>query len=175
MNQKLITIIGVLTFAAAMLAAVILHNFTAPPVDEPQLSEVVQVPNITITDAHGSYVELSSFFGTPIVLNFWTTWCRFCVIESPHFEELYATHGDVLQIVKLNTREARTTVDRFMEANGYTFPVFFDYDGSAANTFRVRGVPITIFINAQGEEVWRVSGAVTAQSMATGVGLITQD
>jgi len=174
MSQQVKTILGVIAFVVVLGVAVFAYNAltrdTEPEIFAP--ADIQQVPNFTMLNAAGEEVELHSFFGTPIVLNFWTTWCRFCVIESPHFQALYQEAGGEIYIIKVNLREPRTTVENFMQENGYTFPLFFDVDGSAGNAFRVRGVPMTFFIDANGAEVGRVQGAVTEQTLWNGVGLI---
>ncbi|MCL2571554.1 MAG: TlpA family protein disulfide reductase [Defluviitaleaceae bacterium] len=138
---------------------------TPPPVDD-------LTPDFVMYDADGNQLSLSDFFGKPIVLNFWATWCPNCVDEIPYFEALYAERGDEIHIIKINLldgqRETRDRVDRFMEDNGFTFPLFFD-GGDGALEYGVRFIPMTFFINAAGEMVAHAQGAVDDAMLRNGL------
>ena len=57
-------------------------------------AEKNRAPDFVVTDTDGNAVTLSQFFGKPIVLNFWATWCMPCVYELPDFEEAFREYGD---------------------------------------------------------------------------------
>ena len=57
-------------------------------------AEKKRAPDFVVTDTDGNAVTLSQFFGKPIVLNFWATWCMPCVYELPDFEEVFREYGD---------------------------------------------------------------------------------
>ena len=129
------------------------------------------VPNFTMLDALGNEVQLYDILGKPIVLNFWTTWCPSCVVESPYFEALYLEYGDVVQVIKVNlldgSRETRENVDRFMSDNDYTFPLFFDV--TAAAVFGVSRIPQTFFITEDGIAIATIRGPARMESLRQGV------
>jgi len=141
---------------------------------EEESEQLQQAPNFTMLDAYGNELQLSDFFGKPIVLNFWTTWCPSCVRESPYFENLYQELGNEVHIIKVNLldgrRETRAAVDNFMYENGYTFPLYFDIDGAAA--FGVRFIPMTFFICENGYLTAMAQGAVNDESLRQGLGSV---
>jgi len=189
MNPKNKTLWGLMTFAAILACAFFVYNAlvnsgriepmnfivtetheTAQAPEEPDEQEQLpQAPDFAMLDANGSEINLSEFFGKPIVLNFWTTWCRFCVLEMPYFENLYRDMGDTVHVIKLNVRESRAVVDNFMYTNGHTFPLYFDIEDSGMRAFGVQGFPATFFINADGYVTAMARGALDESSLQQGL------
>ena len=129
------------------------------PTDE-EVDDLVKAFNFTVFDMYGNAVQLSDFFGKPIVLNFWTTWCPACVRSSPYFEQLHRDMGDEIHVLKINLQEAHHVVEEFMAVNGYTMPVYLDANGEAARAYSIRSIPDTFFINANGYITARAVGAM---------------
>ena len=64
-----------------------------------------QAPDFTVYDAEGNEVRLSDFFGKPIVLNFWASWCSPCQMEMPDFHEKYLEIGEDVQLSLIHISE----------------------------------------------------------------------
>jgi len=145
----------------------------APAEESPAENRGEQAPDFTFFDQAGNELRLSDFFGAPIVLNFWATWCPACVVESPHFETLYQELGGEVHVIKVNLldgqRETRDGVDQFVEEHGYSFPLYFDMTGEAAMVYGIRGIPQTIFIDAEGYIVARIQGAASLENLKAGI------
>ena len=138
--------------------------------------EAVLAPDFHVYDKDGSAVHLSDFFGKPIVLNFWASWCGPCQSEMPDFNEKYAELGGDVHFVMVNMtdggRETVDTASAFIEANGYNFPVFFDTTGEAAATYGAYSLPTSFFINAQGHVIAQAVGAIDAATLQQGIDMI---
>lgn len=133
-------------------------------------------PDFTMTDASGEEVKLSDFFGKPVVLNFWASWCGPCKSEMPHFEEAYQKYGEDINFVIVNltdgSRETVETASAFIEEQGYTFPVYFDTSTEGAMTYGTYSIPVTYFIAADGTPVAQASGALDAATLQKGLDMI---
>ena len=133
-------------------------------------------PDFTMIDMNGKEVKLSELRGKPVVLNFWASWCIYCVQEMPDFEEYYKLMGDEIHFVMLNTLsdgETLSTAKKFISDKGYTFPVYFDEEGLASYMYGASsGIPRTYFIDAKGNLVAHAPGMLDAEILKQGIGMI---
>lgn len=144
----------------------------------PEATQTPQAPDFTVVDAEGNEVKLSDFFGKPIVLNFWASWCGPCKSEMPDFNETYLAQGEEIHFMMVNmtdgAREALDIAQTFVADSGYSFPVFFDVNQEAAMTYGISSLPTTLFINADGVLVTYAMGAISADTLQRGIGMITE-
>ena len=135
-------------------------------------------PDFTVVDAQGNEVKLSDFFGKPIVLNFWASWCGPCKSEMPDFNEIYLEKGDEIQFLMVNLtdgyQETLEQAKAFVEESGYSFPVYFDVKSEAAYIYSVTSIPTTYFIDASGAPVAYGRGALSAETLLQGIDMITE-
>ena len=131
-------------------------------------------PDFTAYDADGNAVQLSDYFGKPLVLNFWASWCGPCKSEMPAFQQAYEQE-DGVQFLLVNMtggRETQADAEALLEEEGYTFPVLFDLDLDAAMTYGVTALPTTYFLDAEGNLVAWAQGAINEQTLQQGLDMI---
>lgn len=195
MNNKKVLLILVLVFVLLMGGAYVLYTQMSQGMDHPQLATQPQqtqpagasvptetqappvAPDFTVYDREGNAVKLSDYAGKPIVLNFWASWCGPCQIEMPDFQEKFEALGEDVQFLMVNmTDGSRETVDiasAFIEEKGFTFPVLYDTDLDAANTYGAYSLPTTYFIDSQGSAIARATGAIDGDTLQRGIDMIT--
>ena len=152
------------------------ENVTAPAEESSTEPPRIAAPDFIVYDEEGNEVMLSDFFGKPIVLNFWASWCGPCKMEMPDFNaKSQELEGDV-QFLMINvtdgTRETVEIASAFIEEQGYTFPVFYDTAYSAIYTYGVYSYPTTYFIDQDGYAVAMANGAISAELLQTGIDMI---
>jgi thiol-disulfide isomerase/thioredoxin len=143
---------------------------------EEEKQELTMAPTFSVADGDGNKVNLTDFYGKPIVVNFWASWCGPCKSEMPDFEEAYLTYGDEINFLMVNmtdgARETTEVAQAYIDSQGYTFPVYFDVDQDAAITYGVTSIPSTFFIDKEGHAVAYAQGAISSEILQTGLDMI---
>ena len=187
MSRTIRLIVLVLLFAALMFAATKLYNNlveTAPDISsvsveaeeaDTEETEREPAPDFTVYDADGKEVHLSDFRGTPVVLNFWASWCPPCKQELPDFNEAFLREEGIrFMMVNLTDgqRETLESAGAFIEEMGYGFPVYFDTEYSGAAAYGVSSIPATYLIDAEGNLVAYAVGMISADALQQGIDMI---
>lgn len=141
-------------------------------------NEDVKVPNIVLQDQYGKKHNLADYKGKVVVINFWATWCGYCVREMPDFEKVYKEFGsnskDVIIIgiagpkSKLNANNvdvSKEEIIAFLKNKKITYPTLMDETGKTFADYGVRAFPTTYVINKKGFLEGYVSGAITADQL----------
>lgn len=124
-------------------------------------SEVAPVPDIEFSDIDGGSHRLADWKGKVVLLNFWATWCAPCREEMPSLDALQkAKGGEEFEVVTVAAgRNPATAIERFFEEAGVTeLPTLTDPKMTLARAFGVMAMPVTILIDAEGNEVARMTG-----------------
>lgn len=148
--------------AATMPAAAALPP--APIVGHP-------APDFSLETLLGEDLTLSGLRGTPVVLNFWATWCPPCRAELPELAAASARLAGQVAIIGVNQAEARADVQAFAAGLSLPFPVPLDESADVSRTYRVRSLPTTFFIDRQGivrqVQIGPITEATLAQLLKT--------
>ena len=85
--------------------------------------------NFTVRDLNGKHVRLSDFHKNVLLMSFWATWCKPCIVELRHLEKLYQKYkakGFVVLAVSMDGPETQAGVKPIVQTNRLTFPVVVD-------------------------------------------------
>lgn len=129
------------------------------------------LPAITLLDLADRPALLSRHTGHPTVVNLWASWCPPCRREMPAFEQAQRKYPEV-NFVFVNQGESAAQIQRFLQDQGLALDnVLRDPDAEVARLFRQRGLPATLFFDADGTlvdiRVGELSHATLAQRLAT--------
>ncbi|MFQ7004524.1 MAG: TlpA disulfide reductase family protein, partial [Ruthenibacterium lactatiformans] len=113
-----------------------------------------------------------------VFLNFWATWCGPCQREMPDIQAMYEDLGlneeDVVVLAVANPKSdqypynqdvSEDEVKRFLEENGYTYPVAMDTTGEVFAAYGVRAFPTTFMIDREGNVFGYVESTLTRDIM----------
>lgn len=131
----------------------------------------VPIPAVAFTDGDGKPLNLADKRGKVVLLNIWATWCPPCVREMPSLDRLQARFGgsDFEVVAVSEDRGGAAIVSAFYKRLGLTsLAQYLDPDSSVSRAFNVLGLPTTILIDRDGNEVGRVAGPVEWDSDAAG-------
>jgi cytochrome c biogenesis protein CcmG/thiol:disulfide interchange protein DsbE len=98
----------------------------------------------------GQRVTLAEHRGTPVVLNFWASWCAPCVKEMPLLERTHQQLGDQVQFLGVDGNDSRRLATDLMATTKVTYPSGYDPKDAVFREYRLRGRPTTVFIDAAG-------------------------
>jgi peroxiredoxin len=123
-----------------------------------------QAPNFILSDLDGNEVELDSFRGEGVFLNFWGTYCPPCEKEMPAIQRQYDEYKDQkIEVIAVNLGETTFVVNNFIERKGLTFPVLLDQKKDLVDVYDIGVLPVTFLINRDGEIIDRVTGELNDQ------------
>lgn len=141
--------------------------------DSAQEQNLIAAPDFTLVDQYGETHTLSDYKGKIVFLNFWATWCPPCRAEMPYIQELYEKYSqpdsDVAILgVAFPNMGNETSIDgisKFLEENGYTYPVVMDEGATLQLPYYITAYPTTFIINPEGYVLGYIPGSMTKEIM----------
>jgi cytochrome c biogenesis protein CcmG/thiol:disulfide interchange protein DsbE len=113
----------------------------------------------------GPAVTLSEFRGTPVIVNFFASWCRDCRAELAAVASVARATTGKVAVVGVDSNESSVeTASRLLGEAHATYPVALDADAEVATSYLVDALPVTYFVDADGRVV---GAALGPQSTAT--------
>lgn len=117
---------------------------------------------LKLDDLEGDSQPLANYLGKgPLLIDFWATWCKPCLMAMPELEELYKElHESGLQILGINEDGPRNAskVKPFVRSHGYSFPIVLDLNRDAQRRLNALTLPTTLLLDSEGTVVHVSSG-----------------
>jgi cytochrome c biogenesis protein CcmG/thiol:disulfide interchange protein DsbE len=156
---------GVLGFA--LLAGFLLTSPTpeGAAVVEGEASAGASAPSVEMVGFDGETIALADYSGTPVVLNFWASWCPFCIAEMPDFEDVSSAHAGQVAFIGVNLQDDAGAADSLAVETGVTYQLARDPQGVVYSAFGGIGMPTTVFIDADGIVAEVVTGQLSRDAL----------
>jgi cytochrome c biogenesis protein CcmG/thiol:disulfide interchange protein DsbE len=116
-------------------------------------------------------LSLQELRGSPVVLNFWASWCPPCREEAPRLEGRWrASRESGVVFLGLDMQDLTGDAREFMREFGISYPNVRDPGDDVARDWGVTGLPETFFVSARGRVVAHVIGAISSRQLEEGIG-----
>ena len=117
--------------------------------------------DFTVRLFDGDPLTLSNLEGTPVVLNFWASWCTPCRDEAPALERAWQTYRNQgVTFVGINLQDSDGAARSHLAEFGATYPNGPDPSGTITVDYGVIGLPVTFFVDRDGVVQRRWVGAI---------------
>lgn len=161
--MKLVPVLAMMAAAAGVAGAVVAFGPEALDARAAQATGIANfspseaptpAPATAFKNADGADVALGDFKGKVLVVNFWATWCAPCIEELPSLARLSAAlKAENVEVLALSVdRLENEKIRKFLDANGAESLALYKDEGMVlARDFKVRGLPTTVVIDAEGQ------------------------
>ncbi|ETP73369.1 cytochrome c biogenesis protein [Lachnospiraceae bacterium JC7] len=142
--------------------------------DNTSNEDVYPAYDFTLEDQYGNTHSLSDYKGKIVFLNFWATWCPPCKYELPYIQELYEEYSgkadsDIVFLTitfpNLGQEKSVSGIRKFIDNQGYTFPVLMDTGYDTEMQYYINSFPTTFLIGPDSNILGYVPGAMEKEMM----------
>ncbi len=106
-------------------------------------------------------VQLKSYIGHPLVVNFWASWCEPCAEEQPVVNAVWQKYqAQGVQFIGVAFNDKPADGQTYLRQQGVTYPAGAPASDTVAVDYSVTGPPETVFINRQGIVVDKITGPI---------------
>lgn len=116
-----------------------------------------KAPGAVVETLEGRPVDLARYVGgTPVLLEFWATWCGYCKDLEPAVQALRRTYGDRLKLVgvAVGVNQSPERVRRYAERHQLPLEVLYDRTGAAVTAYKVPTTSFVVVIDRTGKVVY---------------------
>jgi cytochrome c biogenesis protein CcmG/thiol:disulfide interchange protein DsbE len=114
-------------------------------------------------------VHLDELAGTPVVLNFWASWCIPCKEEAPYLAAAATTHRHGVAFLGVDIQDFERDARHFLDELQVPYPSVRDGTAKTHSAYGLTGVPETYYIDAEGRIVEHAAGAVSRTELESGI------
>jgi cytochrome c biogenesis protein CcmG/thiol:disulfide interchange protein DsbE len=130
-------------------------------------------PAFNLPRVGGGSLQLNELRGKIVLINFWGTWCAPCIEETPALQSAYMQLKDQgVEFVGINLRhqeavgaEGDNAVAAFAQGFNVTYPIVMDVDGEIARKYQISPIPVSYFLDTEGNIRYVYVGTLTANEV----------
>ena len=117
------------------------------------------MPDVEFEAPGGEAASFADFRGKPLLVNLWATWCAPCVAEMPTLDALAAREPRLQVLAISQDLQGQQKVDAFFDQRKFErLEPYIDPELQLMGELKVQSFPTTILYDAEGREVWRMTG-----------------
>lgn len=116
------------------------------------------LPDVGLVDMADAPHSLAEVKGKWAVVNFWATWCAPCREEMPSLERLHAAMPEIAVVLVATGRNDPAAITRLFDEVGVSLATWRDPKSELAHGLGIMGLPVTLILNPEGQEVGRLIG-----------------
>ena len=120
-------------------------------------------------------VALGELRGTPVVVNFWASWCIPCKEEAPFLAAAARAHRRDVAFLGIDIQDFESDARRFLEKLDVPYSSARDGTPKTHSAYGLTGVPETYYVDAEGRIVEHAVGAVSRRELETGIATLLPD
>jgi thiol-disulfide isomerase/thioredoxin len=114
---------------------------------------------VVLNDLAGRPSTMADYRGKVVLVSFWASWCEFCREQMLAMRELKGRlAGQPFEIVAVNFAESPPKVREYVKSLSVDFPVVLDPNQDGARAWRVRVLPVSYIVGADGRPRYTVVG-----------------
>ncbi|MFC1898978.1 peroxiredoxin family protein [Chloroflexota bacterium] len=151
MYQKIALKMLLVILGIALYLGLVMSGCAPVPEQDNQGFGEFTAPDFQLQNLQGETISLGGLQGSPVLINFWATWCPPCRSEMPYIQEIYEDWADEgLVVLAVNIEEDHKTAEEFMQDNNLSFTVLLDESREVAGSYGISGIPTTFFVGING-------------------------
>ena len=116
-------------------------------------------------DVDGFTAMRQAATGTPLVVNIWASWCGPCKTEMPMLADAARRLDGKVQFLGVDTLDDRGAAREFLSTTGVPYPNVFDPSGAIKTSLGSIGQPVTVFYDANGDQVAKIDGQISQSEL----------
>ena len=141
-------------------------GFAAETDISPEASDGTDLSDLSFDLFDGGTGTVADYGGTPLVVNFFASWCPPCVREMPEFQDVFERLDGQVAFLGLSQDQSPQDALALVEATGVTYDVGWDLDLEVYGATGSIAMPTTAFVSPSGELLDTFAGALDAEALA---------
>ncbi|MEY2642163.1 MAG: hypothetical protein RLZZ368_810 [Actinomycetota bacterium] len=122
--------------------------------------------NAVVIDMAGNELDTAALSdGRPMLINFWFSNCQPCKREMPALQQAWASYGDTVRFIGVNTQDSESITRSFASDVGVEYELVRDPDGRFVTANGIATFPTTLFVRADGTIVEQVAGEISIDDL----------
>jgi len=112
-------------------------------------------PDVTFSTPDGKKIELSTYRGKPLLIDFWATWCGPCLLSMPALNRIYSETKDKgLQVISFDHSTAADDAAVFLAHHHYAWTNYHDEGNAFFKALKGDAIPLVVLIDSEGKIVY---------------------